>query len=274
MLNWIQPPAQVDYAAAEADFLDRYCAQFPVTLDLPDRRFMDCFGATLHQLYSFTVGDAPRISPLTYPLWWMRDCAYVVTAFDRAGLHDVARRACLDAVRTDAMTGFGGEADVPGEAIWMLSEHYLQTRDVEFLRTVWPFIKRKAELLVRARHTDVPIRVPYEFITHEWSLSPVNDLFCAPAQDGLIAGRMDHHYPLYWVNAFAYMGLKRAAECAAVLGEDGGLFAAEAAALRDSTARAHTGSQERVWRQRTRRRGRHLAVRMVLPGGGSRAPGL
>lgn len=234
MLNWLQPPAHVDYAAAEADFLARYCAELPVKLDLPDRRFMDCFGATLNQLYSFTVGDAPRISPLTYPLWWMRDCAYVVTAFDRAGLHDMARRACLDAVRTDAMTGFGGEADVPGEAIWMLSEHYLQTRDVDFLRTVWPFVQRKAELLVRARHTDVPIRMPYEFITHEWSLSPVTDLFCAPAQDGLIAGRMDHHYPLYWVNAFAYMGLQRAAQCAEVLGEDGSVFAAEAAALREA----------------------------------------
>ncbi len=85
MLNWIQPPAQVDYAAAEADFLRRYRAQFPVTLDLPDRRFVDCFGATLNQLYAFTVGDAPRISPLTYPLWWMRDCAYVVTAFAAQG---------------------------------------------------------------------------------------------------------------------------------------------------------------------------------------------
>ncbi len=237
MLSWIQPPATIDYAVAESDFLSRYRSQLPVQLNLPDCRFVDCFGATLNQLYSFTVGDAPRISPLTYPLWWMRDCAYVVTAFDRAGLHDFARRACLDAVRIDAMTGFGGEADVPGEIIWMLSEHYLQTRDEDFLRTVWPFIKRKADLLVRARHTEVPIRVPYEFVTQEWALSPVTDLFCAPAHHGLIVGRMDHHYPLYWVNAFAYMGLKRAAECAAELNEDGSLYAAEAEGLREALHR-------------------------------------
>jgi len=232
MLTWIQPPAAIDYAAAEIDFLARCRAQLPVKLDLPDQRFVECFGATLNQLHSFTVGDAPRIAPLTYPQWWMRDCAYVVTALDRAGLHDFARRACLDAARVDAMTGFGGEADVPGEVIWMLSEHYLQTRDAAFLRSVWPFMQRKADLLVRARHTKTPIRVPYEFVTHEWGLLPVIDLFCAPAQHGLIVGRMDHHYPLYWVNAFAYLGLRRMAECAAVLGEEGSTYAAEAAALR------------------------------------------
>jgi hypothetical protein len=85
---------------------------------------------------------------------------------------------------------------------------------------------------VAARHTQTPIRVPYEFATHEWALLPVIDLFCAPAQHGLIVGRMDHHYPLYWVNAFACLGLTRAAQCAAVLGVDGAAYAAEAAALR------------------------------------------
>lgn len=237
MLTWIQPPAAIDYAAAEADFLQRTRARLPVKLDLPDPRFAECFGAAANQLYSFTVGDAPRIAPLTYPQWWMRDCAYIVTALDRAGLHSFARRACLDATRVDAMTGFGGEADVPGEIIWMLTDHYLQTRDEAFLRSVWPFIQRKADLLVRALHTTTPIRVPYEFATHEWALLPVIDLFCAPAQQGLIVGRMDHHFPLYWVNAFAYLGLKRAAECAAILGQDGSTYAAEAQALRDALHR-------------------------------------
>lgn len=237
MLDWLQPPTVTDYAAAEADFLHHYRAQMPMRLDLPDQRFTDCLAAVLNQLYSFTVGNAPRISPITYPLWWMRDCAYVVVALDRAGLHDFARRACLDAVRTDAMTGFGGEADVPGEIIWMLTEHYRQTRDVEFLRTVWPFLKSKADLLVRARHTTIPIRVSHEFIGHEWGLSPVTDLFCAPASGGLIVGRMDHHFPTYWVNAFAYLGLKHVAECATVLGLDGATYATEAAELQTALHR-------------------------------------
>jgi hypothetical protein len=234
MLTWLQPPAQVDYAEAERSFLDEVRQRSPVVLDVPDHRFADAFGATLNQLYSFTVGDAARISPLTYPLWWIRDCAYIVTALDRGGLHDFAGRACADAVRVDAMTGFGGEADVPGELIWMLSEHYLLQRDEAFLRSVWPFIRRKADLLVRARSTDRPIRMPYEFVTHEWALLPVIDLFCAPAQRGLITGRMDHHFPLFWVNAFAYIGLRRAAMAAGLMGEDGGLYAREADALQEA----------------------------------------
>jgi hypothetical protein len=231
-LSWRRPPRPVAYGLAEWRFLNRWREALPPKLEVPDARVADAFHAIASQLLMFTVGDAPRISPVTYPLWWMRDCSYIVVALDRAGQHDFAGRACRDAVRVDAMTGFGGEADVPGEAIWMLSEHYLLTRDLGFLGDVFPFVRRKADLLVRARHTTEPIRVPYEFIVHEHGLRPDSDLFCAPARDGLIQGRMDHHYPLFWVNGFAYLGLRRAALCARALGEDGAAWDAEADDLR------------------------------------------
>jgi hypothetical protein len=39
---------------------------------------------------------------------------------------------------------------------------------------------------------------------------------------------MDGHFPIVWINGFAYMALRRAAMCAALLGEDGSRFTAEA----------------------------------------------
>jgi hypothetical protein len=71
-----------------------------------------------------------------------------------------------------------------------------------------------------------------EFMTHEWGLHPASELMCRPAKDGLIDGRMDWHFPTYWVNGFAYLALKRTALCARELGLDGSKYEAEAEALR------------------------------------------
>ncbi|MCZ7544332.1 MAG: hypothetical protein M5R40_12730 [Anaerolineae bacterium] len=59
-----------------------------------------------------------------------------------------------------------------------------------------------------------------------------------PAQDGLIQGRMDHHFPIMWINGFAFLGLTRAALCAQALGLDGSRFEQEAHDLRDALYRS------------------------------------
>jgi hypothetical protein len=230
---WLRPlerPLRLDAARERA--VERRRRGLTVALDVPDARFRDAFFCQLQHLLMFTVHDAPRISPVTYPLWWVRDCAYVVNALDMGGYDGFAAAACRDAVRHDVMTGFGAEGDVPGELIWMLSEHYLLTRDRGFLEEVHPFIEAKAELLIAMRHADRPMFAHQEFVTSECGLVPSVDLLCAPARDGLIVGKMDHHFPLFWVNGFAFLGLSRAAACAEALGRDGSRFSAEAEAVR------------------------------------------
>ena len=232
-LDWLKPPARpLRYEDTEAAFLDGWRATITPRIDVPDARFAEAFTACATQLLGISVGDAPRISPLTYPLWWVRDCSYAVVAMDRAGLHDFAGRACRDAVRIDPKGGFGNEADVPGQLIWMLSEHYLLTGDEAYLRDVYPYLRAKADLLVRALHTTVPLRQPDQFVVREHALRPDVDLFCKPARDGLIQGRMDFGMPHFFVNGFAYLGLIRVALCARALGEDPSLYDAEADALR------------------------------------------
>jgi hypothetical protein len=73
-------------------------------------------------------------------------------------------------------------------------------------------------------------------------LEPNLDVLCVAAKDGLIQGRMDHHFPLFWVNGFAYLGLRRAALCARALGRDGTAFDREADLLRQALVAYQAGA--------------------------------
>lgn len=238
-LRWLRPVERpLELAVKERAFTERWHNLLTAKLDLPDKRFTEAFNVQLSHLYMFTVDDEPRITPVSYPLWWLRDGAYVVVALDKGGFHDFAERACKAVAHRDAFGGFGAEGDGPSESIWMLSEHYLLTRSQEYLRAIYPHLERKAELIRRMRYTPTPIKLHSEFRTPECMLNPESDLLCLPAQDGLIQGRMDHHFPIMWVNGFAYLGLTRAALCAEALGLDGSRFEQEAHDLRDALHRS------------------------------------
>lgn len=211
---------------------NRYLAQWKellsIELNLPDKRFSEAFQCQLAHLYMFTVDNSIRITPISYPLWWLRDGAYVLNALSRGGFHEFADRACREIASKDAFGGFGSEGDGPSDGIWVLSEHYLLTRDKEFLKEMYPHIKRKAELLMEMRRTEKPMRKFTEFVIPKCMLDPNSDLLCMPAKDGLIMGRMDHGIRPFWINSFAYMAMKRAAFCASELGVDASAYEQEA----------------------------------------------
>ncbi|MEP7291967.1 MAG: hypothetical protein ABI835_09295, partial [Chloroflexota bacterium] len=237
-LKWLKPPAAgTSVDDQQKAFVERWQHEQKIRLDLPDQRFEDAFFAQINFLYSFTVYNQPRISPISYPLWWLRDGSYAIVALDKGGYHDFADRAVRGAAHRDAFGGFGAEGDGPSESIWMLSEHYLLTGSLDFLNDVYPDIERKADLLIKMLHTEVPITGTTEIRTPQMMLAADSDLMCLPADDGMIMGRMDGHFPIMWINAFAYFGLTRAAMCATALGEDGMRFQQEADALQQTMVR-------------------------------------
>ena len=236
-LKWLKPPTDLSVDNAQAAFVDRWQAGQKIRLNLPDQRFSDAFFAQINFLNMFTVYNQPRISPISYPLWWLRDGSYAIVALDKGGYHDFADRAVRGAAHRDAFGGFGAEGDGPSESIWMLSEHYLLSGSLEYLSDVYSDIERKGNLLIKMLHTDMPIMGTTEIRTPQMMLSPESDLMCLPADDGMIMGRMDGHFPIMWINAFAYFGLKRAAMCAKVLGKDGSRFEQEANELQKTLVR-------------------------------------
>lgn len=237
-LPWLSGPAKAwSHALVQADFVARWEHEFSIGLNLPDRRYTDAFFAQLAHLMMFTVADEPRISPVSYPIWWLRDGAYVVIALDRGGFHEFARNAVTKAAARDSFGGFGSEGDGPGQGIWILSEHYLLTGSLDYLRDVYPHIERKADLLRSMIHTNVPIKHDTEFRIPKMMLAPEGDVMCLPAKDGMIMGRMDHAYRAYWSSGFAYLGFRRAARCAIALGLDSSEYDRDADRLRESMVR-------------------------------------
>lgn len=216
------------------DFSERWRSSFKIRLNLPDRRYSDAMLCQLTHLYMFTVDHSVRITPVSYPLWWLRDGAYVLNALNRGGFHEFAKKACREIAKKDAFGGFGSEGDGPSDGIWILSEHYLLTRDKEYLREIYPHIERKGRLLMEMRRTAKPMRLFTEFVIPKCMLDPNSDLLCLPAENHLIMGRMDHGIRPYWINSFAYMALKRAAFCAEELGKDGSIFDREAEEIKEA----------------------------------------
>ena len=236
--KWLKSPEKNESIdSKQATFVARWKSESTIQLNLPDQRFSDAFHAQLTHLSMFTVADEPRISPVSYPIWWLRDGAYVVTALDKGGYHNFAERAVKKVKHRDAFGGFGSEGDGPGQGIWMLSEHYLLTGSLDFLREVYPDIERKAERLIQMIYTEVPIKQHTEFCIPQMMLNPETDLMCLPAQDGLIMGRMDLAFRAYWPSGFGYLGLRRAASCAAALGLDASRFDLEADRLQKAMIR-------------------------------------
>jgi hypothetical protein len=237
-LKWLkvpEPTTSVD--RVQEAFILQWRNAFHIQLDLPDQRVTDAFFTQLVHLYMFTVDDEPRITPVSYPLWWLRDGAYVVNALDKGGFHDFAERAVKRVADRDAFGGFGAEGDGPSEGIWIISEHYLMTGSLDYLREMYPHIERKADLLCEMLTTTIPIKRYSDSRTPANMLAPDSDLMCLPAQDGMIIGRMDGHFPIMWINGFAYFALKRAAQCAEALGLDGSRYQQTATKLQQTLLR-------------------------------------
>lgn len=237
LLTWLKPPESFpSLVQLEQAFCSRWQTGYTLQVDVPDPRFTEAFYAQLAHLSMFTVADAPRICPISYPIWWLRDGSYVVQALDKGGLQEFAGRACLGIKDQITFGGFGSEGDGPADAIWMLTEHFLLTHDRDYLLAIYPGLLEKAELLMRMRRATSPIKMFTEYVGPDFVTSPVTDLFCAPAKDGLIQGRMDWHYPVFWINGFAHLAFQRIAHCAWLMHDDAraAQFEAEAASVRSA----------------------------------------
>ncbi|MCL1910249.1 MAG: hypothetical protein FWG05_04870, partial [Kiritimatiellaeota bacterium] len=225
------PACPLEVTRKREQFIEDWKNDLRIGLDLPDKRFSEAMFAQIAALRQFMVCDSPRISPVSYPLFWLRDGSYIVNALDKAGRHDDMARAIRAVKDRDSFGGFGAEGDGPAMMIWMISEHYLLTRDRAFLEEMWPAVERLAALIIRMRNTDAPIRSYPEILIPQMQSDPSADILCLASKDGLIQGRMDHHIPLFWINSFAWLALRRSAELADESGHNPAPYHNEAAAL-------------------------------------------
>jgi hypothetical protein len=221
LLTWMHRPGGLPFESVDRDaFIHKWEQLVPMVLDLPDRRYGEAMKAQIAYLTMSTVGSQPRISPISYPLWWLRDGAYVLTAMEKGGLGEWVDRAVRQVAPRPPFGGFGAEGDGAAHIIWLISEHFLMTGDEEFLREFYPEIERNVAIIIDMLEAVEPIFGGTEIRTPEMMFAPQADLMCAPASDGLIVGRMDLHFPIIWINGWAHFALGRAAMCSTALGRD------------------------------------------------------
>lgn len=187
-----------------------------MSLDGFPAAFANRMEAQGNTLLSGIVGDETRPGdPVNYPLSWQRDGAYMLVALARAGYAPQARPISKKFAQEDFFGGFGSEADAPGLSIWALSEIAAALRDPAFDEEIWGHVRRKAGLIEAMLTADTELRAPFTgpIVPRGHGRSDL-DLVALPARDKLIHGRMDWHWPVFFVNAVSYLGLVEAAAIA------------------------------------------------------------
>ena len=131
-----------------------------------------------------------------------------------------------------------GQWDTQGENIWALVQHYKLSGDREWLEgTAYPFIRRGAQWLVNSRHKHMEeVKDPND---------PRYGLLEPGAMEVMEVGKGMH---MYYLNGFAILGLREAADAAASLGrdEDARLFAAECLDLKKCLHRSFVQTFKRT----------------------------
>ncbi len=201
----------------EPSTLPAYPAQPPL-LSLPDSRFADSMAAQIFHTRAGVVGtDLRPGDPGNYDINWLRDGAYSLAALARAGELPLARALGRVYAEQDFFGGFGAEADAPGLAIWALDEIAARVNNRAYDQALWPHIQRKVALIETLLSATSTVSRPFYGAivpAHRDKTFEALSVIARPASNGLINGKMDNHYPLFYVNATAYLGLHRAADFA------------------------------------------------------------
>lgn len=182
-----------------------------VRLTLPDPRWTEAFYAIpMHVAMCLNEG-APDVAVINYNVF-NRDGVYVANLLEKAGNSALAEKIADYFLQHPFNGRVQPEADNPGQILWLLGEHWLFTRDQEWLRRIWPSAVKLAEMIEYYRTTPEPHWVSVNGIA-----------FGDQVPDGdrmrLHPGACDGHHPEY-TEAFDLAGLRASALLATAQGDE------------------------------------------------------
>lgn len=193
-----------------------------LSIKIKDEHFSDSLQAQLFHLRAGIVANETRPGePGNYDLNWLRDGAFIIVALARMGELELAKDLLIPFTEQDFFGGFGSEADSPGLAIWAIFEVLTRLDDHELDQQLWPHIQRKANIILELIESKKVLHKAFSgpIVSSLYSKSyGYLSQISKPSKQGLIIGKMDNHYPVLYVNAIAYMGLKNASKMAYKLG--------------------------------------------------------
>ncbi|MFO1423543.1 MAG: discoidin domain-containing protein [Candidatus Competibacteraceae bacterium] len=236
-------PVTATEAAAEVNRLLEQTAQDwaarldRVGLELPPVAQRLAWSIKSNLAYILINRDGPAIQPgsRNYSRSWIRDGALTSAALLGMGYteevreflqwyagHQTAEGAipcCVDARGADPVP----EHDSHGEFIYAVMEYYRYTRDVGFLRQMWPAVVRTVGYMDSLRQ---------QRLTEKYRTDPDCVAYCGLVPESIShEGYSSQPRHSYWDNFFVLRGFKDAAAMATILDEDA--QAERFAALRD-----------------------------------------
>lgn len=185
-----------------------------VSISVPDIRVKNAFYSSISQILNNMVSDELRITPVSYPLFWLRDNVYMMDLLEKADLSEFLEGSYNEVVNNMFMSGLGPEADAPGEGLWILGQRMKYRPDKKWLKDVYPSVKEKAELIIKMMTTNEVLRGICPAFLPLMPLEKNFGIYCMPQKEGLIYGIMDTHTPILWVNFWSLAGLRTAGEFA------------------------------------------------------------
>lgn len=219
----------------------------------------DAFYASIGYLLNLSVENEVRVANISYPKPFLRDGVFIINAIDKAGLHDRAREFIdylINHLWTSAASQYGPEADEPGALAWVIMDHYRLTRDVDWLRSVYPVLKRCAsliEFLWEAEDGQTREESGVRFVVKDNKiLASMETELCgiplkfnviyAKREDDVIYGRLDLKLQTEWVVPWHITALRGAWEAAEALGhvEDAQHFKTKYESYHDAYVRLTT----------------------------------
>ena len=181
-----------------------------VRLNLPDPRWEKCFRTVAAHVALAMNEGAPDVAVVNYNVF-NRDGVYTVNILQKSGRFDLAARA-IDYFLAHPFNGrVHPEADNPGQILWILGEHWLFTRDREWLARVYPSVRKLAALIRHCRTAPGPHWVSPTRLEFGKDLPPAERRELKP-------GSCDGFHPEY-TEAFDIAGLRAAVRMGEALGE-------------------------------------------------------
>jgi len=181
-----------------------------VELDLPDERWTNGFYVMLAHAGLCMNEGAADVAVLNYPVF-NRDGMYIANMMQKAGLIDLSE-AVIDYFLAHPFNGRPyPEADNPGQILWSMGQHWKFTHDTAWLRRIYPFACKIAEMIRYYRTTPGPHWVGLNSLDYGEAVSREERMELKP-------GRCDGFHPEY-TEAFDIAGLRIVGDFAEVMGQ-------------------------------------------------------
>lgn len=138
-----------------------------------------------------------------YAYCWGRDAAFIASAVDAAGYHELVDKFYQFMIKiqsedgsweqrhyTDGVLGptWGLQIDETGSILWGMNQHYQLTKNEEFREQVWPAVKKGAGFLCRFIDPETNLPLPSKDL---WEKRDGEHLYSAAAVYGGLLGAAD-----------------------------------------------------------------------------------